>query len=947
MKLPRIAKHFLLAAAGIASFGAFADDPYIASDASGTLYAVDTGYMLGENSAVFIDFELLELSPNVEGRTKNTQILFEATDGAYGYARTYVNGNGNLAYAFTDGVAGETDQWVSMGILAAVGTRYTMSIDGIGRSGTLTYGENSITKAFGVRRSTIQATTTLKLFSDNTMAANAYGAMMKLYAFKIYESGELVRDYIPALKGGRPGLYDRVNGGFISNYVPAGADFNYGGDIETVEDDAYIESDGTAFVNSRYFMNPQSKIEVDYALTDAVTPSEYKYVFGAADTSSSDTIKTHGGFFTSSNGKPYFIAGDEIKGWVSAATSVDTQRRIAVLDIPNAKYHYYVHGQADVLGNLKSGLEFSQTATYPVALFGNMAGANAFSASGLAKVRIYRAKFWNGDTLVHDYVPCVQGGLVGFKDNVDGEFVTAAGGSDLTCGGNIAVEPGPGYIANSGKAMFNTGFKPGPNSRIEVDYLCVSTNKANSIFCIPSGDLYVRHYINNSGNYAWNYMDTAENTASLALKVWPGRRRTFVIDSKDDFVGLVTAGYTNYSSTVAEGLSGKTPGTRYNTATKNLFLFSNGLNTDAKYISDLRLYGCRIYDNGTLVRNYTPYVKDGVAGLYDSVNDTFAGSSTNSYSFAAGGEITTNGRDDAYVETDGTQAFNTGYHVKPNTRIEADFRYMEVVASQNAMFGAWDCTTGNKCGGYVNANGNFAMRFDGGDANSSGMVKANTDRHTAILDGPSRKYYYMTGVTTNKTANAEGTSSSETANHPLGIMASVSAMTEDTVSKWKHAQTKARLYSFRIYETENGVQSLVHEYLPYKKGDVVGLYDTVTRTILADARGSATPVTIGGKGVDGAEKWLVSPQNVKVANDSRSATLTANASGAVSYKWTKNGSAIEGGENGELDVAWVRKGRTDIYTVTPVYDLYGREVEGSPIACTVENVPMGLFMIIR
>ena len=178
-------------------------------------------------------------------------------------------------------------------------------------------------------------------------------------------------------------------------------------------------------------------------------------------------------------------------------------------------------------------------------------------------------------------------------------------------------------------------------------------------------------------------------------------------------------------------------------------------------------------------------------------------------------------------------------------------------------------------------------------------------------------------------------------------MASVQAMTGDEVSKWKHAQTKARLYSFRIYETENGVQSLVHEYLPYKKGDVVGLYDTVTRTILTDARGSATPVTIGGKGVDGAERYLVQPLNCTVSKTRSEATLTANASGAVSYKWTKNGAAIVGGENGELAVSWVKNGGTDTYTVTPVYDIYGREVEGSPVACTVEHAPMGLMILLR
>lgn len=936
--------------------GAYADDAYIASKvydpqgygalSAANMYALDTGYIPGTNTAVFADFELLALAADV-GWSRSTQIIFEATDAGTGSARIYVNSSGNIAWAFTDGVSGQTDQWKSTGIAAAVGTRYTMMIDGVSRKTVFTYGENTKTMDFTAARQTIQATTSIKLFCNADMDTDTNPAMTKLYAFKIYEAGELVRDYVPAIKGGRPGLYDRVGGGFLSNYKPAGVEFDYGGDIATVEDDPYIESDGTAFVNSRYFMNPDAKIEVDYALTDAETPSEYKYIFGAVDATSGSAIKTRGGFFVSSNGQTYFIAGDDIKKWKSVATGLDTRRRIAVLDIPAMKYHYYVHGQADVSGNLNSGATVTQTAAYPIALFGNMSSTSAFSASGFAKVRIYRAKFWDGETLVHDYVPCVQGELPGFKDLVDSEFVTAAGVANLTYGGNITIEAGPAYIANDKKAMFDTGFKPGPNSRIEMDYMCMTTNNADRIFgCYPNSVIRIRHYINNAFNYAWDYMDGSANAASLGLKVWPLRRRTFVIDSKDDFVGLITAGYTNYSASVSEKLSGKTPGTRTNTATGNLWLFAEAATTATNSVSDLRLYGCRVYDNGALVRDYIPYVKDGVAGLYDQVNDTFASSATNLYPFTAGGEIATNGRDDAYVEADGTQSFNTGYHMKRNARIEVDFRYMGIAASQNAIFGAWNCTN-NKCGGYVNGNMNFAMWLTSDSESSTGLIKANTDRHTAILDGPTRKYYYITGTTTNKTATAKGISTDTPAEHPIGIFAAIKAMSGDQVTEWNHAQTKARIYSFRIYETENGVESLVHEYLPYKKDDTVGLYDTVTGTILTDARGSATPLVIGGKGVEGVETWLIAPQNRRLSYSQGTYKLNASAAGAVSYKWTKNGVAMAGGTNGEFAVSWVRGGATDTYTVTPIYDLYGREVEGAPVAATVENVPRGFVLVVQ
>ena len=51
----------------------------------------------------------------------------------------------------------------------------------------------------------------------------------------------------------------------------------------------------------------------------------------------------------------------------------------------------------------------------------------------------------------------------------------------------------------------------------------------------------------------------------------------------------------------------------------------------------MRLYSCKIYDNGTLVRNFVPAKRnsDSVAGLYDTVNSVFY-TSASSTAFSAG-----------------------------------------------------------------------------------------------------------------------------------------------------------------------------------------------------------------------------------------------------------------------------------------------------------------------
>ena len=156
-----------------------------------------------------------------------------------------------------------------------------------------------------------------------------------------------------------------------------------------------------------------------------------------------------------------------------------------------------------------------------------------------------------------------------------------------------------------------------------------------------------------------------------------------------------------------------------------------------------------------------------------------------------------------------------------------------------------------------------------------------------------------------------------------------------------------KLYSLRIYEKDK----LKHEYLPYAKDGKVGLYDTEDKSPLFDARNSATPFKMSGRGVDGVEKWLVEPQAaVTLTKNGEPKTITANASGAQSYKWTKNGAAIEGGANGELTVSWEKRSSdntVDTYTVTPVYNVLGSEVDGEPKTVEVTMTPLGMMVIVR
>ena len=153
---------------------------------------------------------------------------------------------------------------------------------------------------------------------------------------------------------------------------------------------------------------------------------------------------------------------------------------------------------------------------------------------------------------------------------------------------------------------------------------------------------------------------------------------------------------------------------------------------------------------------------------------------------------------------------------------------------------------------------------------------------------------------------------------------------------------KVRFYGARIYEAG----TLVHEFLPYKNGETIGLYDTKTGDIKLNAIADGQPFVIGGRGAHGdADLVVVRPNDVTISKG-HSALLKIYAPGAVRYVWTVNGQELDT-TAAEISVPWVHGIPSTAVTVTPVYSLLGAETPGTPIPVTVTNRPLGLTFYIR
>ena len=193
--------------------------------------------------------------------------------------------------------------------------------------------------------------------------------------------------------------------------------------------------------------------------------------------------------------------------------------------------------------------------------------------------------------------------------------------------------------------------------------------------------------------------------------------------------------------------------------------------------------------------------------------------------------------EEAYLESDGTQAILTDCTVTPGTCLVADFQ-MTAIEGQARVFGVvGDPNAELYVDGTKTNVGNFAFGF-GDRWTKSSVVPADLKRHVATLDLGKRLYSLETdGETVLSGLFPAGAETKLEAHYPLAVFAKVPGgrMAFGGVSKM-------RLYSLRVYEGER----LRHEYLPREVDGTGCLCDRLTGRTFFDRNKSPRSLKFGG-----------------------------------------------------------------------------------------------------
>ena len=198
-------------------------------------------------------------------------------------------------------------------------------------------------------------------------------------------------------------------------------------------------------------------------------------------------------------------------------------------------------------------------------------------------------------------------------EDFDTEIESISGGSSIRLPSEFQeVE----YIEGTGTQYINTQYKPNQNTKTEISFETINLSETFVPFGTrASGQL---DYVLGINFNSKNYIQYNTNTAIYSLEDSSPLLNTKMVASLDKNLGRIT--YNNINIDMIP-----TTTTDFSCIT-NLYLGCLNNNGNTQYLSpSYKLYYCKIWENGTLIKNLIPCYRksNSEIGLYDLVNDTF------------------------------------------------------------------------------------------------------------------------------------------------------------------------------------------------------------------------------------------------------------------------------------------------------------------------------------
>lgn len=581
-------------------------------ESSGTQY-IDTGVRYNSSNYYKIENKIYYGS-------KNQQFQVQGWDagGVNGMAGTGLFSDGSSIYGPScENKSVITEQIINSGTNTQTVTNYNIE----GTTGSLSRAHTNLPL--------YAANGGYGIFACYSQTSFTYNASCKVYYYRIYQNGTLVRDFIPCKDENNVGfMFDKVSG---TCYLNAGTgDFivgenKYTSKLRLIRDAIripdgytrveYLESTGTQWIDTGIGYTKSTKVESRFRKTSTVGIGNNLFgsgsSFGSSDDFSLWCEKNTG--LAIHMPYPYVDSGYKM-------TSVSINNDV-VFTADLEKRVFTLNDQSYTVGGTTTSGSNNHILLYT---FGP-----GYSYTSYFIGRIYYWKQWDNGTLVRSFIPVRDENNVGYMyDEVTGQIFGNAGSGSFVVGNDLPtakvrfiqdVIPSDyiplKYLESTGTQWINTDYIPKTND-VYVRYKAkVNTTGENITFGIyPSGNITLNMNLyqsdlayfrilgfNTSGGISVPNGVTVPHEYELSVNACK-------IDSQVVRTPSILGSFTNNTSKVV--------------------LFARGANaagTTVDYPLRGRIYYFTIQEGTTLVRDFYPALRksDNKPGMYDRITKQF------------------------------------------------------------------------------------------------------------------------------------------------------------------------------------------------------------------------------------------------------------------------------------------------------------------------------------
>lgn len=526
----------------------------------------------------------------------------------------------------------------------------------------------------------------------------------------------------------------------------------------------YIKSSGTQWIDTGVFPDETTKIQVQLNMTEA-TPD---VVIGNMGSDTALVEDADWRLF-SANNQFYFDYGS---GRVFSGTW--SNNTLYELEAGNGYIKNLTTGSNIVTGSTVTSMNVTTT----IRIFKGI-GQNAVG-------NLYYLRIYEDDTIIRDFIPVKNSsGQVGLLDLVNSEFYGNDGTGSFIAGPEMTrIE----YIYSSSNQYIDTRVYPTQKTRVVFDYEPVrwtDTCLFGSRTSISSTDKFL--VLNEASN---GYIRTDFGNEQGDTTYIPKKRT--VIDKNRNV--------TTIDSVEVVADSGLSFNGRY-----SIYLNACNQAGSAYKPSYIKIYGCKIYEDNVLIRDFIPCRFSGVIGLYDLVHNEVYRNRTTS-DFTAGEKYYDLNEYDRleYIESTGTQWINTHVYPENTTRVQTNLK-MKVATGDVVIghMGHWDEQDDNADWRLFNYDNQFYL-----DIMSSRIYDGSWQNNVAYDIEFGNNYVKSL---TDESMISEGSA-----------VSNINTDTTIKVFNGLNNNSQGFIYYLKIYHGDN----LVRDYVPVKSPDgVVGLYD--------------------------------------------------------------------------------------------------------------------------